>query len=396
VSYSPYDPAIHADPYPVYAWLRAEHPVYRNEELDFWALSRHADVSAAFSDTKRLSNANGNSIEPASWGPNACRYASILAMDTPDHTRVRGRIARFFGTLRIATIETYARNIIRAELSQALRHTEFDFISNFTERFPARVLSELLGISESDRDEIQRLTELIVERPEGSHDIPAEAIKATLTLMELIRKMIADRRRESRDDLISALMDGSDATQISSTGKSVSEDEAAALLNLIISAGADTVMQLLGNAWYWAWRNPDQSELAFAGNVPGWIEETLRYDTPSQLAARTAVEDIDIHGTVIPAGGRVLLLPGAANRDGTVFRDPDRYDLTRDTSAKVTFGGGRHICLGVRLARLEARIALEELTAVIADYDIDESGARRVTSAEARGFAALPTTVRLR
>jgi cytochrome P450 len=166
-----------------------------------------------------------------------------------------------------------------------------------------------------------------------------------------------------------------------------------------VVAGNETTTKLLGHAWYWAWRNPDERVKALAdpGRIPDWVEETLRYDTSSQFIVRTATEDVALHGGVIPAGGRVLLLLGSANRDPRAFADADRFDLDRDHDVQLaSFGVGRHFCLGASLARLESRVALEELVARVADYDIDEAGARRVHSANVRGFATLPTTVTLR
>ncbi len=169
-------------------------------------------------------------------------------------------------------------------------------------------------------------------------------------------------------------------------------------LFLMVVAGNETTAKLLGNAWYWAWRNPDQRAKPFAEptRIDDWIEETLRYDTMSQMLARTLTEDVSLYGEVVPAGDRVLLLPGSANRDDRVFPEPDRYDLERDTSALVSFGIGRHFCLGAPLARLEARIALGELVALVSDYDIDPDGIKRVHSINVRGLAALPTTVKAR
>ena len=148
----------------------------------------------------------------------------------------------------------------------------------------------------------------------------------------------------------------------------------------------------------WGRRNPDQRAKPFADRtgIPDWIEETLRYDTSSQVLARTVTADVDLHGGRIPAGGRVLLLAGSANRDPRAFPDPDHYDLDRDTGALASFGVGRHFCLGASLARLEARVALEELLDTVADYEIDPDGARRVHSVNVRGFASLPTTVKVR
>jgi cytochrome P450 len=166
----------------------------------------------------------------------------------------------------------------------------------------------------------------------------------------------------------------------------------------MVVAGNETTSKLLANAWYWAWRNPDErakpfDDPAFIGN---WVEETVRYDPSSQMLARTATADVTLHGTTIPAGGRVLLLVGAANRDPRAFVDADRYLVGRDTSAMASFGIGHHYCLGAALARLEAAVALRELVARVSDYDVDVDGARRVHSANVRGFAALPTTVKIR
>ncbi|MEY2462180.1 MAG: hypothetical protein QOH64_318, partial [Acidimicrobiaceae bacterium] len=173
------------------------------------------------------------------------------------------------------------------------------------------------------------------------------------------------------------------------------DDEIIAFLFVMVVAGNETTTKLLGNSWYWAWRNPSERVKPFAepGRIDDWVEETLRYDTSSQMLARITTEPVELHGERIPAGERVLLLVGSANRDHRVFPDPERYDLDRDTSAIASFGAGRHFCLGASLARLEARVALGELVARVRDYDIDPSGMRRVHSVNVRGFASLPTTV---
>jgi cytochrome P450 len=166
-------------------------------------------------------------------------------------------------------------------------------------------------------------------------------------------------------------------------------------------AGNETTTKLLGNAWYWAWRNPAQAAIPVAdpGRITDWVEETLRYDTSSQILARITTRPVELHGTTVPAGERVVLLPGSANRDERVFEHPDVYDLDRnrgDDRQIASFGFGRHFCMGASLARLEARVALEELMARVRAWDIDESGIVRVHSVNVRGFAALPTTVQAR
>jgi cytochrome P450 len=247
----------------------------------------------------------------------------------------------------------------------------------------------------ADRAELRRLADLLVHREEGVEDVPASGIEAALTLAGYYADMIAQRRARRTDDLTSALLDAE------IDGDRLTDDEITAFLFLMVVAGNETTTKLLANAWYWAWRNPDQRRLGLGvdgapGRVDDWVEETLRYDTSSQMLARITTEDVTVHDTTIPSGDRVLLLVGSANRDGRAFPDPDRYDLDRDTSQLVSFGVGRHFCLGASLARLEARICLQELTSRVADYDVDPAGIERVHSVNVRGFAALPTSVELR
>ena len=390
--YSPYAYETHEDPYPTYARLRAEAPVYRNEELDFWALSRHADVSAAFRDTARLSNANGVSIEPRATGPQAARTMSFLAMDPPRHGLLRALVSRGFTPRRVADLEPHILELTRLYLDPALEQGSFDFVADFAGKLPMDVISEMIGVPVVDRVEVRRLADLLVHRDEGVFDVPQAGMEAALELAGYFAEMLAERRRRRTDDLTSALLDAE------LDGERLGDDEIVSFLFLMVVAGNETTAKLLANAWYWAWRNPAQRALPFgdASRIGGWVEETLRYDPTSQMVARTAVTDIDLHGTSIPAGGRVLLLIGSANRDDDVFPDAARYDVERDTSELVSFGVARHFCLGASLARLEARIALAELVARVEDYDVDPDGAKRVHSVNVRGFESLPTTVKVR
>jgi hypothetical protein len=212
---------------------------------------------------------------------------------------------------------------------------------------------------------------------------------AALTLVGYYQGMVDERRAAPRDDLTSALLEAE------LDGDRLTDEEIVAFLFLMVVAGNETTTKLLGNAWYWAWRHPDERAKPFAdgSRVGDWIEETLRFDTSSQMLLRVARTDLAIRGSTIPEGDRVLLLIGSANRDEEVFADPDRYDLDRDTSRLVSFGSGRHFCMGAPLARLEARLALTELVKQVASYDIDTDGIERVHSFNVRGLAALPTTV---
>jgi cytochrome P450 len=389
LEYSPYDYEIHEDPYPTYARLRAEAPLYRNDEFDFWALSRHADVLAAFRDPARLSNRNGVSLDPAAYGPHAHRSMSFLAMDPPRHTRMRSLVSKAFTARRVAELEPEIRALAVRYLDAAVEKGRFDMVGDVAGKLPMDVISQMIGVPETDRAEVRRLADLLVHRDEGVFDVPREGIEAALVLAGYFSDMVTERRRARRDDLTSGLLD------VEVEGDRLSDDEIIAFLFLIVVAGNETTTKLLANAWYWAWHFPDQKAkaLADAGRAPQWVEETLRYDTSSQMLVRVTTGEVELLGTVIGDGERVLLLVGSANRDPAAFGDPDRYDLDRDTTKLVSFGGGRHFCLGAPLARLEARIMLEELVARVADYDIDATGARRVHSINVRGFASLPTTV---
>ncbi|HEV3130761.1 MAG TPA: cytochrome P450 [Acidimicrobiales bacterium] len=392
VAYSPYAYEIHEDPYPVYARLRSEAPVYRNEEFDFWALSRHVDVLAAFRNVDAFSNASGVSLDPSAFGPDAHKMMSFLALDPPRHTRMRSLVGKKFTPSKVAQMEGRIRAITLEHLEPALERGSFDFIADFAGRLPMDVISELVGVPRVDRAEIRRLADLVVHREDGVFDVPQAGMDAALTLVGYYQDMVDERRAAPRDDLTSALLEAE------VDGDELTDEEIIGFLFLMVVAGNETTTKLLGNAWFWAWHNPDQRAKAFdhAARVPDWVEETLRYDTSSQMLLRVTRQPMELHGVSIPKGDRVLLLVGSANRDEDVFPDPDRYDLDRDTSRLVSFGSGRHFCMGAPLARMEARIGLTELVKRVSSYDIDAEGIQRVHSINVRGLAALPTTVTLR
>ena len=392
--YNPYHYEMHEDPFPTYQRLRDEAPVYRNETDSggFWALSRHADVVDGFRDSARLSSAHGVSLDPAASGPHAHRTMSFLAMDPPGHGRMRGLVSRGFTPRRVAELEPRIRELTRSYLAVAIEQGTFDFVDDLAGKLPMDVISELIGVPVADRDELRRLSDLLVHREEGMDDVPPAGVDAAFALVAYYADMLKQRRMAPTTDLTSALL----AAEVD--GDHLTDDEIMGFLFLMVVAGNETTTKLLGNAWYWAWKNPDQRAKPFRdpARVPTWIEETLRYDTSTQMLARTAIEDVTLHNTTIPAGDRVLLVVGSANRDERVFAQADRYDLDRperELQQIASFGFGRHFCLGAALARLEARVCLEELVAQVAHYDIDPTGIRRVHSVNVRGFAALPTTV---
>jgi len=390
ITFNPYSYDFHEDPYPTYAALRSREPIHRNDELGFWALSRYSDVHAGFKDSTRLSSANGVTLDPAAYGPQASRTMSFLAMDDPRHQRMRALVSRGFTPRRVHELTERIEELTRQYLEPALEAREFDFIEDFAGKLPMDVISELLGVPHADRDHVRGLADAVMHREENLFDVPEAAQTAALELVQYYADMVEVRRKERTQDLTSALLDAEIA------GDSLTADEIIGFLFLMVVAGNETTTKLLGNAVYWAARNPDQLDtlLADPERVTDWVEETLRYDTTSQIIARTATTDLEYYGRTVPAGDRVLLLPGSANRDEQIFDEPDRYDLDRDRSRQIaSFGGGTHFCLGAHLARLEARIALTGFLHGVSGYEIDETRVVRVHSSNVRGFSALPIRV---
>lgn len=390
----PYDYDFHEDPYPYYQRLRDEAPLYHNEELGFWALSRHRDVLQGFRNSTALSNRDGVSLDPVSRGPHASKTMSFLAMDDPDHLRLRTLVSKGFTPRRIRELEPQVTELAAQHLDTMLEKAgsgeTVDYVAEFAGKLPMDVISELMGVPVADRDRIRAMADGVMHREDGINDVPASAIEASINLMVYYHEMIAERRKKPTDDLTSALLEAEIA------GDRLTNQEVLGFMFLMVIAGNETTTKLLANAAYWGHKNPDQLTPVYAdlSRVPLWVEETLRYDTSSQILARTVAGELTLHDTTIPEGDVLLLLPGSAHRDERVFDNPDDYLIGREIGSKLmSFGSGAHFCLGAHLARMEARVALTELFKRIRGYQVDEANAVRVHSSSVRGFAQLPITV---
>ncbi|MGX7697217.1 cytochrome P450 [Gordonia polyisoprenivorans] len=398
IPFDPYAYGFHEDPYPTYARLRREAPVYYNSELDFWALARHADVRSAFRDSVNLSNAWGVSMDPASYGPDAHKSMSFLALDDPKHMRIRKLVSKGFTPRRVNDLSGRITALTHEHWSRCLDKGEFDYVADFAGLLPMDVVSELLGVPENDRAFLRKQSDLLLHREEGVLDVPEAAVYAYIELHKYYSALIAERRTNLGDDLVSALLTA-EIDDESGAKTALSDDEIVGFMVLMVVAGNETTTKLLANALYWAWRNPDEMARVIADPdlVPDWTEETLRYDNSTQMVLRRVAADVDYGEHTIAAGQRVLLLVGSANRDEDVFDDPDRYRIGRDCGqALMSFGMGTHFCLGAHLARLEANIGLTEVARSIRSVDIDIENAVRVHSVNVRGFAELPVRVTVR
>ncbi|MFB4276904.1 MULTISPECIES: cytochrome P450 [unclassified Nonomuraea] len=386
----PYDPfsyQVQEDPYPFYAWMREHAPVYRNEERDFFALSRHADVLAAMRDPATFTNRDGISLEPTMSGPQAYKNVFFLALDPPDHTVVRGLIQRVFSPRAVVRREPRIRELTRRRLRPLLDRDTFDFAADLATPVSTDGVCEMLGIPESDWDTIRQDSDLLNTRKHDSDERTPANLAAAFRLGTYYKELVADMRRRPGDNLISML------TQAEIKGRPVRDEEIIAFIFLIVSGGNESTSKLVGNAWYHGWRVPGVQRAGLAGRFRDWTSETLRFDSSSQMTSRTTTRDLVLHGTTVPAGSRVVLLHASGNRDHRVFDDPDRFDLDRDTRKMISFGAGPHFCLGAALSTLEIPTVLEEVARHVAEYDLDMAGSRRVHSAHQRGFMSLPCSV---
>jgi cytochrome P450 len=396
----PYDYDFHEDPYPYYRRLRDDAPLYRNEQLRFWALSRHQDVLQGFRNSTTLSNKYGVSLDPASRGPHASKTMSFLAMDDPAHLRLRTLVSKGFTPRRIRELEPRVTEIAVKHLDSMLEQARssasgatVDFVDQFAGKLPMDVISELMGVPEADRVQVRAWADGVMHREEGVADVPPEAVEASINLIVYYQQMVAERRKAPTDDLTTALLEAE------IDGDRLTDEEVLGFMFLMVIAGNETTTKLLANAAFWGHKNPGQLAPVYddAELVPLWVEETLRYDTSSQILARTVSGELTLYDTTIPEGDVLLLLPGSAHRDERVFDNPDDYVIGRDIGSKLmSFGSGAHFCLGAHLARMEARVALTELFKRIRGYEVDEANAVRVHSSNVRGFAHLPITVETR
>jgi hypothetical protein len=319
---------------------------------------------------------------------------SFLAMDDPAHLRLRTLVSKGFTPRRIRALEPRVTELavqhLNAMLEQAASAETVDYVAEFAGKLPMDVISELMGVPPADRDRIRAMADGVMHREDGVNDVPASAIEASINLIVYYQQMIAERRKTPTEDLTSALL----AAEID--GDRLTDEEILGFMFLMVIAGNETTTKLLANAAFWGHKNPDQLTPVYAdlSRVPLWVEETLRYDTSSQILARTVSSELTLYDTTIPEGDVLLLLPGSAHRDERVFDDPDDYLIGREIGPRLlSFGSGAHFCLGAHLARMEARVALTELFKRIRGYEVDEANAVRVHSSNVRGFAHLPMSV---
>jgi cytochrome P450 len=387
---NPFSYAFHEDPYPTYRWLRDERPVYRNEQLDFWALSRYHDVVDASRDWATYSSAEGTTLERLD--PRVGEYLPMMIfMDPPRQTRLRALVSKVFTPRRVAELEPFIRETARHYLAPLVERGGGDFVRQFSALLPMDVIFTLLGVPSQDRNALRERMDASLHRDPDNPAIPPSAIAAMAEQGRYWFEFVAARRRTPQDDLVSHLI-AAEIPNADGTPERLTDPEVAGFLNLLGGAGTETVTKLLGNAIVLFARHPGEYRklLDDAGRIPNAVEEVLRYTSPSQYQGRTLMRDVELHGQTMPRGARVLLLTAAANRDERAFPEPDRFDVERQQLVPLGFGYGVHSCLGAAVARLESRVALEEFCAAFPRYAVDEHRLERVHMSNVHGFSGVP------
>ena len=390
--YDPYSRPFQEDPYPLYKHFRDEDPCTYNAQKDFYALFRFEDVWNATLDWETQSSSLGPVLENRGQVPPG--VFSIIGMDPPAHTKLRNVISRGFTPRRIAALEDEIRGIAKHYLEPLAARESFDFEQDFAVKFPMDVISALLGIPEEDRDAYRRGVDQGLNRDPDREDLDeSRAIASAGSGTPYVARLLEARRRQPREDLITVLAQA-EFEDAEGVRRPLTDAECISFVTLLAAAGAETTAKLLGHCLYLLWKHPDQRRAVFGdpSRIPNAIEEVLRYEAPSQFQGRVAMRDVTYHGVTIPAGARVALVTGSACRDEREYPDPDRFDTTRTHGREVYFGHGHHVCIGKSLARLETRIALEEVAALFPRYEVDESGMTRTYQAHVKGYVNLPIT----
>lgn len=388
MDYNPFLAEVKANPYPYYAHLRREAPVYQVADAGFWAVSRYDDVlyvlrnPQLFSSTVLIAALLGD-LNPV---PEA---ANLIASDPPVHTRLRKLVNRAFTPRLIAGLEPRLREITIDLLTRIAPQGKFDLVHELSTPLPVIVIAEMLGVEPDHRAEFKRWSDDIVHAANGVNGEEREqAQRSVAEFRAYFERAIESRRAEPRDDLISALVRAEEEAQMLTAAEILS------LTTLLLIAGNETTTNLIGNAVLALLDHPDT--LARVQHdpslIPAVVEETLRYDGPVQGIFRQATQDVELSGTTIPAGSLVFPLFASADRDERKFPDPDRFDITRNTNDHIAFGFGIHFCLGAPLARLEAKVALEEMAARFRRWSRSEEQVTRIDSFFLRGPKTLPLT----
>jgi cytochrome P450 len=391
VYFDPYDVDINADPYPVYSRLRDDAPLYHNDRYDFWALSRHEDVQKALVNWQVFSNTRSDILDIMKANI-ALPKGVIMFEDPPMHTMQRGLMSRVFTPKRMAQLEDQVREFCVRCLDPLVGSDGFDIIAELASMLPMRVIGMLLGIPEQDQIAVRNKTDENLRTKPGK---PMVIVEEAVANGDMFADYIEWRFQHPSDDLMTMLLNVEFEDETGSL-RTLTREEVLTYTSVLAGAGNETTGRLIGWLTKVLAEHPDQrcAVVADRALIPSVIDETLRYEPTGHATARFVTEDIDYYGTTVPAGSAILLLLASANRDERRYRDPDIFDISRQDIQHLTFGYGLHFCLGSHLARLEGRVALDELLNRWTEWDVDYSGMRLAPTSTVRGWERLPIVVR--
>jgi cytochrome P450 len=389
--YDPYDRDIDADPYPVYRRLREDAPLYYNEQHDFYAVSRFDDVQRGLVDRETFSSARGSVLEFIKANIEI-PPGIIIFEDPPRHTVHRSLLSRVFTPRRMNALEPKVREFCARALDPLVGASGFDFVADLGAQLPMRTIGLLLGVPESDQEEARnRANANLRTEPGQPMDVAAENIGES----EFFAHYIEWRTTHPSDDLMTDLLHA-EFEDDTGTTRRLTRDEVLMYVSMVSGAGNETTNRLIGWMGKVLGEHPDQRREMVEDRslVPNAIEELLRFEPPTPHVARYVARDVDLYGDTVPAGSAMLCLSGSANRDDSKYPDADRFDVHREVGQHLTFGYGIHYCLGAALARLEGRVALDEVLTRFPEWDVDWDNARRTPTSTVRGWDSLPVFTR--
>lgn len=391
IYYDPFDYEVDMDPHPVWKRMREEMPLYYNEKYDFYALSRYDDVMKASKDWETFSSAYGTTLDMMRNPEMLELGRTILTMDPPEHDQLRALVGRRFTPKAASKMEADVRDIVSTWLDQLNGRDSFDFIQDFGALIPMMVICSFMGLPKEDHNSVRKLVDASLHRAEGQDSFNMDIMMQSIRYYD---GALALREFDPRDDFISELITA-DVKLDDGTTRPLTQGERINYLSLTAGGGNETVARLLGWAGALLAQHPEQRALLASDPslIPQAVEELLRYESPSPVQGRTVMQDIELYGTPIKKGSIVLLLTNSANRDPEAFDNPDDFNIMRESRQHASFGFGAHFCVGAALARLEGRVALEEMLKRYPIWEVDWDDTERVHTSSVRGYLRLPVSV---
>jgi cytochrome P450 len=390
VSYDPYDIEINADPYPVFARLREEAPLYRNDTHDFYAVSRFADVERGLVDRQTYISGRGAILELIK-ADMEMPPGTLIFEDPPIHTIHRGLLSRVFTPKKMNALEPEIREFCARSLDPLVGSGRIDFVRDLGAQMPMRVIGMLLGIPEQDQEAVRDRVDANLRTKPGE---PMQPSQDAIANNDAFAAYIDWRAEHPSDDLMTELLHAEFEDETGTTRR-LTREEVLTYVNVVAGAGNETTTRLIGWAGKVLGDHPDQRAELVADRslIPNAIEELLRFEPPAPHVGRYVARDVEHYGETVPEGSVMLFLVGAANRDERRFADGERFDIHREVGQHLTFGYGIHFCLGAALARLEGRIALDEVLQRFPEWDVDLEHAALAPTSTVRGWETLSATI---